>query len=179
LTAKIAASTILGRVQLMQPLADPHQQLIDRARIHELLYEYCARCDLNDPDGIAGCFTVDCLAFYGPRPPEHGRKARRDAAARDLALFESTSHHLSNVLIDFEGANRAVVSSYVYAWHRPRSSGPDWELWGQYHDVVVRVEDGWLIAERRLLMAGVKGFPAEWDWLRVPRHQPGLSSSAP
>ena len=84
-------------------------------------------------------------------------------------MFESTSHHLSNLVIDFEDLDHARVSSYIYAWHRPRAGGVDWELWGQYHDLVVRTGLGWLIAERTLLMAGTVGFPDDWAWLRVPR----------
>ena len=30
------------------------------------------------------------------------------------------------------------------------------------HDVVVRTPDGWLISERRLLVAGADGFPPDW-----------------
>jgi SnoaL-like domain len=73
-------------------------------------------------------------------------------------------------MIRFESDDRAVVSSHLYAWHRPLAGGEDWELWGRYEDVVVRVGGEWWIHERRLLVAGVVGFPSDWEWLRVQRH---------
>ncbi len=134
----------------------------DRAAITELLYRYCACADRHDADGLAACFTEDCLCDYGPAaPPERGREARRNAAARDLALFEATSHLLSNVAIAFEDADRARVTSVVHAWHRPLGGGT-WTLYAEYHDVVAKTPDGWRIAERRLLVAGADGFPPDW-----------------
>lgn len=159
----------IGLVVSRTPSHDPVAQLRDRIEVAELLAEYCLRCDLNDPDGVADCFTDDCVATYVSGPPSYGKAARRDAAARDLALFDATSHHLSNLTITFESPDRARTSSYVYAWHRPRASGADWVLHAQYHDVVVRTEAGWRIAERRMLTTGAVGFPPEWEWLHVPR----------
>jgi ketosteroid isomerase-like protein len=151
--------------------SDQLQRLVEEARIAELLHRYCAFCDSNDPVGVAGCFTEDCIAFYGPGEAVRGKEPRRETAERDLALFEATSHHLSNITATFDTADRARVSSYIYAWHRPRVGGPDWELWGRYEDVVVLTGAGWLIAERRLLVSGVSGFPEHWQWLRPPRHE--------
>lgn len=143
----------------------------DRLAIAELLARYCACADANDPDGLAACFTADCLCDYGPpgTPPEPGREARRAAAARDLALFAATSHHLSNVVIEPDGADRARVRSTVYAWHRPLAGDATWHLHAEYHDVVVRTAAGWLLAERRLLVAGAEGFPPDWRFLPLPR----------
>ena len=146
------------------------QELSDRAAIADLLHAYCRCCDLNDPDGIAACFTEDCVADYGPGvgPPASGRATRRAEAARDLQLFDATSHHLSNIVVEFETADRARVQSVLYAWHRPRTGDADWHLHAQYDDVMVRAGAGWLIAERRLLVAGTVGFP-DWEWLPIGR----------
>ncbi|MBN8866496.1 MAG: nuclear transport factor 2 family protein [Solirubrobacterales bacterium] len=147
-------------------------RLADRQSIEDVLVEYCYRCDLNDPDGLAMLFTEDCEADYGPGvgPPSVGRAARRDEAARDLALFESTSHHLSNVIVEFEGENRARARSVIHAWHRTRAEGPDWNLRAQYHDALVRTADGWKIAARRLVVVDAENFPEEWGFHRLERN---------
>lgn len=142
------------------------RKLADRQAIEDVLVEYCYRCDLNDVDGLAMLFTEDCRADYGPGvgPPSIGRAARREEAARDLALFEATSHHLSNVIVEFEGEDRARARSAIHAWHRPRAGGPDWNLRAQYHDVMARTADGWKIAARRLVVVGAQNFPQEWGF---------------
>ncbi|MBS1678915.1 MAG: nuclear transport factor 2 family protein [Actinobacteria bacterium] len=134
-------------------VAEP--RLVDREAIRELLYAYCRACDINDPEAVAACFTADCRADYGPDAREPGAEARRAQAEEDLALFAATSHLLGNVAIEFEGADRARAVSVVHAWHRPRRGEP-WSLHARYEDVVVRAPGGWLIDERRLLVAGTE-----------------------
>jgi hypothetical protein len=147
------------------------RQMLDRQAISDLLHEYCTCADINDPDGIAACFTPDCVADYGPGvgPPSRGTASRRREAARDLALFSATSHHLSNIVIRFEGDDRASASSALMAWHRPAAGGDDWTLWARYEDIVVRTADGWRIQERRMTVAGAHGFPSDWAWLPIGR----------
>lgn len=141
----------------------------DREQIEALLYEYCYRCDLNDAEGVGACFTEDCLADYGPDARAPGAAVRRAQAERDLALFEATSHHLSNVTIAFEDDDRARARSAVIAWHRPRGGSPCWTLFAQYHDLVVRTEAGWRIAERRLVVVDAEPMPGGWRFNRLER----------
>jgi len=148
------------------PSADA--RLADREAIRDLLFAYCRACDANDPDAVGACFTVDCLADYGPDARTPGAAARREQAERDLALFEATSHLLGNVRIEFDGEDRARVESVVHAWHRPRQGEP-WSLHARYDDVLVRAPAGWLIAERRLLVAGVDPAQDGWRFNPLPR----------
>jgi hypothetical protein len=92
------------------PVGAELQRLLDDREIERLLFEYCRCADANDPDGLARCFTENCVARYGPGPPSVGADARREQAERDLAMFSATSHHLSNVSIDHveDGRARAV-----------------------------------------------------------------------
>jgi len=145
------------------------QRLLDERAIERLLFEYCRRADANDPDGLAQCFTEDCVARYGPGPPSIGATARREQAERDLALFSATSHHLSNIKIEHLDDGRARVDSAVYAWHRPLGSTGSWHLWARYQDVVARTPEGWRIAERTLVLVGEEGFPSDWTWLELAR----------
>jgi enoyl-CoA hydratase len=153
------------------------QRLLDERAIEQLLFEYCRCADANDPDGLARCFTDDCVARYGPGPPSIGASARREQAARDLALFSATSHHLSNIEIEHLDDVRARVTSAVYAWHRPVNSAGAWQLHARYEDVVAKTPAGWRIAERTLLMIGADGFPSERAWLQLDRAASGATAT--
>lgn len=145
--------------------------LQEKDEIIGLLQEYCRLADANDCARLAECFTEDCVADYGPGmgPVRRGREARREDAEGALSLFSATSHHLSNFVVDFDGDDAAVTSCKLYAWHRPVAGGPDWELWAEYHDRVVRTAEGWKIAERRFVVCGERNFPAEWEFIPAPR----------
>jgi hypothetical protein len=54
----------------------------------------------------------------------------------------ATSHHNANVLVTFEGADKATMRTSVYAWHE-QADGVTPRLWGYYHDSVARGPDGW------------------------------------
>jgi enoyl-CoA hydratase len=148
------------------------QRLLDETAIERLLFEYCRCADANDPDGLARCFTEDCVARYGPGPPSIGAAARREQAVRDLGLFSATSHHLSNIEIEHLDDGRARVESALYAWHRPLGGAGSWHLWARYQDVVIRTSRGWRIAERTLVMVGEEGFRSDWTWLEFDRAGP-------
>ncbi len=143
-------------------------RLADREAIRDLLFAYCRACDANDPAAVGACFTADCRADYGADAREPGAAARRAQAERDLELFTATSHLLGNVAIEFVGEDRARVESVLHAWHRPRQGEP-WSLYARYDDVVVRAGDGWLIAERRLLVAGTDPRQDGWRFNPLPR----------
>ncbi len=130
------------------------RRLEDRERIQHLLHDYCRALDLMDLEIIESLFTVDCVVSYGPaeRMESHGAHAVA-AALRRLWRWSRTSHHLSNIQIDFETDDRVQAVSYVIAWHE-RPNGSTGTLWGQYHDVIVRTRLGWRIARRRQVMNG-------------------------
>ncbi len=140
----------------------------DRERIRALLHSYCHACDANDPDAVAACFTADCRADYGPGARDPGAAARRAQAARDLALFQATSHNLGSVLIEFEAPDRARARSVVHAWHLPLDGDP-WTLYAEYRDLLVRTDAGWLIDERTLLVAGAHPEPPGFRFNPLPR----------
>ncbi len=74
--------------------------------------------------------------------------------------FTATSHHNANVLVTFDGVDRASVRTAVYAWHQ-RADGVTPRVWGYYHDVVVRVPAGWRIAHRQLRVLGTENWQME------------------
>lgn len=72
--------------------------------------------------------------------------------------FAATSHHVSNVLVEFKGPSIALSKSYVYAWHRYQKRPEIGYLWGQYsHDF--RLEEGmWKIARLKLRAIAIQDF---------------------
>jgi ketosteroid isomerase-like protein len=137
------------------------QELLDRQAITDLIFAYCHHFDLNEPEAVAALFTEDATVDYGPEAPTltGGRAAIGPAIAVGLAqTFAATSHHVSNVRIEFEGPDRARSVSYLYAWHRYVDGSPDGELWARYLHRFVRTPEGWRIAALVLQAAGMHEF---------------------
>ncbi len=134
-------------------------ELAETERIHRLLFDYAFHLDMNHPDQIAALFTEDCYVAYGPDFGAEGREAYRKTLGGIGSFFAATSHHVSNIVIDF-GPDLATarVRSVLYAWHRYTRDRPDGHFFGQYHDDLVRTEDGWRFARRELRAAGVVDF---------------------
>ena len=130
------------------------RRLVERQAITDILIEYCTALDRMDLGRLASLFTEDCVAEYGPEEwlRSRGRKALEQSLAR-MWRWSRTSHHLSNVQIDFRDDDEAFVRSYVHAWHEG-SDGSSATILGQYHDRFVRGDEGWRIAERRMVMNG-------------------------
>jgi 3-hydroxyacyl-CoA dehydrogenase len=132
----------------------------DRIEIMRLLYRYCAMLDSMELELVTELFTRDCVVIYGPdeRMQSHGADDLA-ISLRRLARFARTSHHLSNVELDFEGQDAARGRSYVIAWHQ-HPDGRMQTLYAEYHDHFVRTDRGWRIAERRQL---THGSDVPWD----------------
>ena len=143
---------------------DKLEELTARQQIADVIYAYCLHVDLNQPDEVAALFTDDCVVDYGPGlgGPIHGAKALAAGLDPGLARFEATHHQVSNIQLTFDTPDRATGVTYIHAWHRFPGDTPDADLYGQYHDVFVKREGRWSIAERRLLAAGQRGFAVEW-----------------
>ena len=136
----------------------------DRLAIADLFNHYAFHFDRNEPDLVADLFTDDALIDYGPDfPPINGRHAIADRIRPGLeGIFEATSHHVSNVIIDPTSTDRAATAiAYVYAWHRYRDGSADGHLWGRYHATARREAVGWRLAELRLEIVAVTDFHRE------------------
>ena len=151
---------------------DAHlRRLCDREQITWALCEYCNALDGMDLPRLGALFTADCLVEYGAEEwlRSRGSAALEQALAR-MWRWARTSHHLSNVQIEFQGDDEARARSYVLAWHE-RPDGSTGTVFGQYHDRFVRRQAGWRIAERRMIMNGSdSGFAVNIN--RLERHPP-------
>jgi len=151
------------------------QRLADEADIQRVLYEYAFHLDAADPEKMIPLFTPDLHVAYGPSHGADGAAEYLETLASPTlgvaAFFAATSHHVSNVVIDFEGPDTARVRSVLYAYHHYMRDRPDGFVYGQYHDVFVRTEDGWKIQWRELKHAGTENYHAKGDALNpIPRN---------
>ena len=131
-------------------------QLLDRQEITAVMAAYARWADLNQPERQAATFVEDCRVSYHPGDWIAGREALTEQLRAALARYVQTSHHVSNIEIDFEGPDTAAAQSAVIAWHR-RHDGSEWTLYGRYVDRWTRTEAGWRLAERELRAAGAVG----------------------
>ena len=134
----------------------PTRQLVDRQEITAVMAAYARWADLNRPERQAATVVEDCRVSYHPGDWIAGREALTEQLRAALARYVQTSHHVSNIEIDFEGPDTAAAQSAVIAWHR-RHDGSEWTLYGRYVDRWTRTEAGWRLAERELRAAGAVG----------------------
>jgi hypothetical protein len=135
----------------------------DRRQIHDLLHAYCDAADRADPVAVVGCFTTDATVDYGPGLAVGGRDDLLALFDRFLSSTVATSHHLTNVRIR-PSDNGAEVTSYVMAWHL-LPTDEHLLIVGRYLDTVVRTEEGWRLAHRRLEVHGSQGPPVPFHRL--------------
>jgi len=138
---------------------DP-MQLADRHAIAELFYAYARHFDRNEPEAIVALFTEDAIVDYGPEfATARGVDEILAGISQGLSTnFAATSHHVSNISIEFIDSDNATAVAYVYAWHRYRDGSPDGHLWGQYHTALRRYGDDWKVADLVLKAAGTSDF---------------------
>ena len=152
----------------------PPNEALDRQAIAEVLARYCDALDRMDLDALAALFTDDCAVSYGPdeKLRSRGSAALRTSLER-MWRWKRTSHHLSNVIVEFDDADHARAKSYVLAWHE-RTDGTTATVFGQYRDRLVREGGRWRIAARRMLMNGSDaGFTLALNRLERRKPPPG------
>ena len=131
------------------------RELLDRQAITDGIQWWTKWVDLNRIDKQVQILTEDGrLTFYGDDEWIVGRDKIEAMLVPSVARYSATHHYISNVEINFEGADEASSIAYLQAWHRPADGSDDYTLYAQYHDRWVRTADGWRISERRLKTAG-------------------------
>ena len=126
------------------------ERIIEERAIERLVFDYAYYLDMNMPEKMIELFVDDCEVSYAPN---FGAKGI-DAYAKTLdgigTFFTATSHHVSNIVIDWTSDDEATVRAAVLAIHRYTKERPDGILYGQYHDVVVRQDGRWKFRTRIL-----------------------------
>jgi hypothetical protein len=125
-------------------------ELVEARRIERMIYDYSYHLDMNHPVEMAALFVDDCEVSYAPNFGASGIDAYKQTLDGIGTYFTGTTHHVSNIVVDFVGDDEARVRSCVIAIHRYAKERPDGFLYGQYHDVVVRDGGAWKFKRREL-----------------------------
>lgn len=134
------------------------QRLVDTQDISKAIFDYAFHLDMNHPAELADLFVEDCEVIYGPNFGAKGKAAYAKTLEGIGSYFVCTSHHVSNLVMDFKSDDEVHVRSIVYAWHRYTRERPDSHVYGQYHDILVRTGAGWRFKFRELRISGHKDF---------------------
>jgi ketosteroid isomerase-like protein len=137
-------------------------EIRDRIVILETKYAYCRHADALDAEGMLALVTDDCVVnYFGADEAQtmRGKAALRAMLTAYLPNTISSSHHISNSEVQFDGQNRAVLHCYMYSWQRFRGYPglADCHRWGRYEDQFVRTSEGWRMSHVRLLSHGEYG----------------------
>ena len=95
------------------------KRIIDEKEINFLLIEYCRALDSMELDIIKELFSKDCIVEFGTDKQLNSKGS--DELIKSLERmwrWKRTSHHLSNVIINFKSHDIAFSKSYVHAWHQ-------------------------------------------------------------
>jgi len=125
-------------------------KMLEQRAIERMMYDYSYHLDMNHPDQLAALFVEDCEVSYAPNFGARGMKAYKKTLEGIGTFFRGTSHHNSNIVVDFVSDGEADVRSVVLAIHRYTRERPDGILYGQYFDHVVKVDGQWKFKRREL-----------------------------
>ncbi|MFC5744647.1 nuclear transport factor 2 family protein [Actinomadura rugatobispora] len=126
-------------------------RIADRIAIQDCLYRYARAVDRLDYAGIAGSYFDDATDAHGSYVgPAAGLV--EDIRLRHRSI-DAAQHFVTNVLIDFDGDDRAFVESYCLAFLRQRpvegaSSQEEAVTRCRYVDRFERRDGRWAIADR-------------------------------
>ena len=126
------------------------EKLVEQTAIARMMYDYSYHLDMNHPDELAALFVEDCEVSYAPNFGATGMEAYKKTLDGIGSYFRGTSHHNSNIVVDFTSDTEAEVRSIVLAIHRYTKERPDGILYGQYFDTVVKTAEGWKFKRREL-----------------------------
>jgi 3-phenylpropionate/cinnamic acid dioxygenase small subunit len=136
-------------------------ELEAREQIRDTIARYAYCVDGGRFDDLVALFTPDGVLEVEGEPAHRGRDAIRafvTDTGHDLAAGTGEPrirHHVSNVLIDLEGPDRSRARCYFLA---VTDRGAD--HWGRYLDALVRTDDAWRFAHRRVRTDGAA--PGSW-----------------
>lgn len=126
------------------------QEVVESRAIERVLSDYAYYLDQNMPDRMADLFVEDCEVSYAPNFGAKGIEEYKKTLDGIGTFFSATSHHNSGTVIDFVSPEEAHTRTIVLAIHRYTKERPDGILYGQYHDILVKVDGRWKFKRREL-----------------------------
>jgi hypothetical protein len=127
-------------------------QMLDRQQITDVLMRYCRGIDRCDAELLASVYHPGAYDDHGLFKGDAAEFVTW-AIAGLRSLEQTTTHHLSNVLIELDG-DVAWVESYFAATHINRRDSDTMasEFHGRYADKFEKRDGVWAIADRRVVM---------------------------
>ncbi len=140
------------------------QAVLDHFQISKMLAVYCRAIDRCDKELLKSVYWPDAVEQHGIF----------NGNAWDFAEFiipllsgmKSTTHEITNTLIDLRG-DHAAVETYVCAYHSvPDGAGKhnDLIVGGRYLDRMERRQGEWRIAQRTFVMDWNQNQPSTAQW---------------
>ena len=130
--------------------------LLDRAQILELTARYNRCFDDGDADRFADCFTADGVMAVEGGPTTTGRGALADMVRHTPY---GTVHATVDATVEVDG-DRATQVVTLLVLQRPAPDAPREQRrsaltrTARYRDELVRTEEGWRFACRRVVLDG-------------------------
>ncbi|GAA3543700.1 nuclear transport factor 2 family protein [Amycolatopsis ultiminotia] len=132
------------------------RRLWDRAEIGDVQLRYATGTDSHDWELFRSCFTeeveIDFSAGFGQPVVRMSADDWAKSTAPRMESFKATQHMITNLVITFDGDDRATCVAYLRASHHlPNSTGDsDQVVYGYYTNRFERTPDGWRIARVKL-----------------------------
>ena len=130
--------------------ANALDRIVEERAIERIVFDYAYYLDMNMPEKMIELFVDDCEVSYAPNFGATGIVDYAKTLDGIGTFFRATSHHVSNIVIDWVSDSEATLRAAVLAIHRYTKERPDGILYGQYHDVVVKQDGQWKFKKRIL-----------------------------
>lgn len=161
-------------------MADPSDldRLIAEHACERLIYEYAWHIDSGAAALVADLFTDDGEWLGADGRGMQGIEKIREAFTGRQALTRRKSRHvMTNVRVDYDGANGAVATAYLVDFRhddsRETSTGPapadHPKFVGDYEFTFRRASQGWRIATLRFDLAFLRGRRPSPNWVVTHR----------
>ena len=128
----------------------------ERFAVIDAAIRYARACDERDWVLLAGVFTPDVVVDYSTGNHVEGREAVVAGVRVALEGSGPSQHLLGNHDVEVDG-ERARSSCCVRAFSVGAPGGAfadqTYELFATYNDELVRTDDGWQVAKRRMDIA--------------------------
>jgi len=123
------------------------QMSADTDAIRNLLGRHAQLADDGDVDLRVDLYVPDGIFIMGERRSV-GRDQLRAAFGATAATPRGGKHILSNTVIEHQGSGAKVQTDFAVFRNSPEGIVPF--AIGRYYDTLVKLDDGWRFAERRL-----------------------------
>ncbi|WP_420452249.1 nuclear transport factor 2 family protein [Ilumatobacter sp.] len=135
--------------------------LLDERDVVAVAHRYCRALDTRDWDLLDEVFVPGARADLLSGHVLEGRDAIKARVGDALGRLDASQHLVGNHEVTVDG-DTAVHRCYLQAQHVRRDAlrGPNYIVAGGYEDELVRTEDGWRIAFRRIVVTWTDGDPS-------------------